>query len=339
MFALQLCTDASLWDAFLASQNAHLLQTYAWGELKSQFGWRAERVALYENDTIVAAAQILYRRLAPGLNVAYIPRGPVVTNDNALVPFLEQLKQHVRMRGVFLLKLEPDWQTQDARNKFLEHAHLVASTETIQPPATIHIDLTADLETILARMKSKWRYNIRLSEKKNVRVRAGNVSDFDAFYNLMQLTGERDHFAIHSQDYYRTAFEVLNARDHVRLFIAEFEQKPLAMIFVTAFAREAIYLYGASSNAERNRMPNHALHWAAIQWAKERGCAQYDLWGIPETADESNDDANLPTTLYQFKQGFGGSIARYTGAWDFVLNPFLHRLYRIARRVRKSGLG
>ena len=337
--ALEIITDASAWDTFLESQNAHLLQTYAWGELKSQFGWRAERVALTDSNQIITAAQILYRRLAPALTVAYVPRGPVSIDAKQLAPFLEKLKQHTRARGAFLLKLEPDWQSNTVGENALHETKFQTTLETIQPPATIHIDLTGDLETILARMKSKWRYNIRLSEKKNVVVRAGDVSDFNTFYELMQLTGERDHFAIHGANYYRTAFELLKTRDHVQLFIAEFQQKTLAMIFVSAFAHEAIYLYGASSNEERNRMPNHALHWAAIQWAKARGCTQYDLWGIPETVDESSDDANLPTTLYQFKQGFGGSIVRYTGAWDYIFNSPKYQLYKLARRLRKNNLG
>lgn len=327
------------WDDWLSAQTPHLLQSSAWGELKSRFGWRAERVALCTRDTRHAAAQILYRPLAPGLTLAYLPRGPVIVDASQLPEFLWQVQKHLRTRGVFALKIEPDWQRGDARDHALENAQARRTPETIQPSATIHIDLTADRDTILARMKPKWRYNIRLSEKKGVVVRAGTVTDLPAFYELMCVTGERDQFAIHGQDYYRTAFELLDARGHVRLFIAEFENQPLAMIFVTAFAHQAIYLYGASGNAERNRMPNHALHWAAIEWAKTRGCTQYDLWGIPETIEQESDAENLPSSLYQFKQGFGGQIVHYSGAWDIVFDPLRYRLYQLARKFRKSGIG
>ena len=107
------------------------------------------------------------------------------------------------------------------------------------------------------------------------------------------------------------------------------------MIFVTAFGREAIYLYGASGNEHRNVMPNHALHWAAIQWAKSRGCARYDLWGIP--ADAAAEDGRLPGSLYQFKQGFGGQVVQYTGAWDLVYGPLQHQVYRAARKLRRAS--
>lgn len=327
-----------MWDAFLQLHSAHILQTWAWGELKSRFGWRAERVAWRQDGQMCAAAQILYRRLAPTLTVAYIPRGPVVGGREYLAPFLTKLQTHVRTRGVFLLKLEPDWQRGDERETALRQIRAISSTETIQPPTTIHIDLTADPDTILARMKPKWRYNIRMAEKKGVVVRSGDASDFAAFHDLMRITGARDHFAIHGANYYQKAFELWSAQDNARLLIAEYEQKPLGMIFVTAFAQEAIYLYGASSNEERNRMPNHALHWAAIRWFKTRGCVRYDLWGIPETTPETGDDANLPSSLYQFKQGFGGEVVRYTGAWDLVFNPLKYRLYRLAREFRKNNL-
>lgn len=333
----QSITRAENWDAFAQAQDAHLLQTSAWGELKSQFGWRAERIASGDNRELTVGAQILYRPLAPGLTLAYVPRGPF-GDSKAFAPFLEFLKNHVRLRGAFLLKIEPAWRRGDERDKPLQVAHLTNSTETIQPPATIHIDLTADLETLLARMKPKWRYNIRLAEKKGVQVRAGGLGDLDAFHQLLRVTGERDHFAIHSAAYYRAAFELLSARDNVRLFIAEYNRQPLAMIFASAFAQEAIYLYGASSNLERQRMPNHALHWAAMQWAKARGCTRYDLWGIPETILDSEEN-NLPSSLYQFKQGFGGESVRYTGAWDFVLNKPRHHLYKLARKYRKQSLG
>ena len=131
---------------------------------------------------------------------------------------------------------------------------------------------------------------------------------------------------------------MLSPRDEAQLYVAEYEQQVLAIIFVTAFAREAIYIYGASGNAHRNVMPNHALHWAAIQWAKARGCAWYDFWGIPEN-NGAQPGASLPDSLYQFKRGFGGEEVHYTGAWDAVYASVPHSLYRLARRARRSSIG
>ncbi len=325
--------DATVWDEFSKGHDGHVLQSFAWGELKSRYGWRAERWTWLKGDEMHAGAQVLLRRLLPGLQIAYVPRGPVVPDAN----FLEALRESMRRRGVFLLKIEPNWARDEPGDEVLAGAGFRRSLETIQPPATIRIDLMRDLGTILGAMKSKWRYNIRLAEKKGVVVREGTAADLPAFYELTRLTAERDRFAVHSTSYYRAAFELLTASDSARLFVAEYEEKRLAMIFVTAFASEAIYLYGASGNENRNVMPNHLLHWAAIQWAKARGCARYDLWGIPENTRGGDD--HLPDSLYRFKRGFGGELIHYTGAWDFIYSPAAYALYRAARRLRRSGVG
>ena len=118
------------------------------------------------------------------------------------------------------------------------------------------------------------------------------------------------------------------------------------MIFVTDFGHEAIYLYGASGDEQRNVMPNHALHWAAIQWAKARGCKWYDLWGVPEGRgevvspnEEGERTSPLPDSLAQFKRGFGGEVVQYTGAWDYIYSLPAYRAYRLARALRRRGIG
>src|SRR5205814_5700708 len=136
---------------------------------------------------------------------------------------------------------------------------------------------------------------------------------------------------IHSAAYYRTAWHLFDAEHSVALLVAEYEGQAVASIFVVACGRMAIYLYGASSDAERQRMPNHLLQWRAMLWAKERGCELYDLWGIP-TAGASHE--RLPEGLLKFKEGFGGRIVQYAGAFDVVYNHALYRAldYLIARR-------
>lgn len=324
--------DVRAWDDFVASRGGHVLQSIGWGELKSKFGWSVLRLGLARDDSIVAGAQILFRRLLLSLRFAYIPRGPVVDfdDDHTTNVLFDALFTAAKSRRAFVLKVEPN-----------SLAHLgervgVRGASSIQPRTTIHLDLTRDLDTILAQMKPKWRYNIRLAERKGIVVREGNTDDLPEFYRLQQITSARDKFAVHSADYYYAAFELFTSRDYARLFVAEYEREPLAMIFVTAFGGEAIYLYGASSNAHRDRMPNHALHWAAIQWAKARGCARYDLWGLGATTDADEQTAH---GLYQFKQGFGGQLVQYVGGCDAVFSRWQYAVYEIAVKVRRGGVG
>lgn len=347
--------DARVWDDFVCARGGHLLQSAAWGELKARFGWSALRLALERDGALVAGAQMLFRRLPLGLRLAYVPRGPVANpqDRDTLAALLDALRAAARARGAFALKLEPDWEADASLEAWLAARGFLPSA-SVQPRATIHVDLTRDLDTILAQMKPKWRYNIRLAERKGVTVREGSADDMAMFYQLLRVTSARDAFAIHSEDYYRAALDLFTARDCARLFVAEYEREPLAAIFVTApakpalsvaegsagsstFGGEAIYLYGASSNAHRERMPNHALHWAAIQWAKARGCARYDLWGVAATAEVNAD--SLTHGLYQFKQGFGGRLVQYVGGYDAVFSRARYALYTRALAWRRGALG
>ncbi|MCI0476249.1 MAG: aminoacyltransferase, partial [Anaerolineales bacterium] len=188
--------DARAWDDFVAARGGHILQSSAWGELKTRFGWRAHRVALARDHAIIAGAQILFRRLPLGMVFAYIPRGPVVAPDdhNTVAALFDALCDAAKSRRAFALKVEPNWLDAIHNSQFTIHNSQFANS--IQPQTTIHLDLTRDLDAILAQMKPKWRYNIRLAERKSVTVRVGNADDLAMFYRLMQVTSARDQFAI-----------------------------------------------------------------------------------------------------------------------------------------------
>jgi peptidoglycan pentaglycine glycine transferase (the first glycine) len=306
------------WNQFLSHHpNAHLLQTGEWGELKSAFGWKPVRIVSGD-----AGAQILFRKLPLGFTVCYIPRANF---DQSLLPEIDSVCK--KNRAIFL-KLEPDsWDNQKPETWNLKFR---TSPHNIQPPRTIIIDIRGSEEEILVRMKPKTRYNTRLAEKKGVTVRAWN--DIDSFHKMMLITGGRDGFGIHSLEYYKRAYELLHPKGLGEILVAEYEDKPLAALFVARNGNRAYYLYGASTDEERNRMPAYLLQWEAMKWAKARGCEEYDLWGVPDE-DEATLEANFETRhdglwgVYRFKRGFGGELKRAAQALDRVYNPLLYWAY------------
>jgi len=341
------------WDGWLAAQPAgHLLQLRRWAQLKEQFGWRSRLVTLADGrGGIAAGASLLLRRMA-GLTLAYAPRGPVVDWQDAgqVRELLAQMLAASRAEGAAVLKLEPNLADTPAHRSLLAGYGLRPSPQAIQPPSTIIVDISLPPDAILAQMKSKWRYNVRLAERKEVRVRAMTRGDLPAFHALMAATGQRDQFAVHSAAYYDAAFDLL-APEHAVYLLAEYAGAPLAAIVVALAGDTAIYLWGASADRERSRMPNHALQWAGMQWAKARGAARYDLWGIPDPVGQvaqglANGDgsgvpaADLPLDVeafpsaglwgvYRFKQGFGGDVVRFTGAWDMPVDALGYRFYSL----------
>jgi lipid II:glycine glycyltransferase (peptidoglycan interpeptide bridge formation enzyme) len=149
---------------------------------------------------------------------------------------------------------------------------------------------------------------------------------------MMTATGGRDNFGVHSMEYYQLAYDLFHPIGLCELLVANFENKPIASIMVFASGKRAWYVYGASSDSERNRMPAYLLQWEAIRWAKNRGCLEYDLWGIPDE-DEQTLEAGFTHRnsglwgVYRFKRGFGGEIKRSIQALDKVYMPWLYSFY------------
>ena len=327
------------WDEFVAAdERGHLLQTWAWGEMKRPFGWTPVRLAVEQDGVLAVGAQVLYRHMGP-FTLGYIPKGPVLAHEDAQL--VEGLMRAIharsrRMRAISL-KVEPEWREEDAQRREWLAAHgLRPSKEFIQPRSTIIVDLAASEEAILARMKPKWRYNIRLSERKGVEVREGDAGDLQVFHELLRVTGRRDGFAVHSLGYYRRAFELFQPSGRVRLFMAHYQGRPLAGLIAYAFNRQSWYMYGASSDSGRELMPNHQLQWRAMCWAKALGCRQYDLWGIPDT--EGDPATASLEGVGRFKAGFGGRAVRYVGAYDHVYSaPLYWALNKIWGYRRTQG--
>jgi peptidoglycan pentaglycine glycine transferase (the first glycine) len=330
---------AAEWDEFLlAYPDAHVLQTSAWGDFKADFGWQVERVCIRtgQHET---GAQVLFRRLPLGFSIAYIPKGPVGPNWMALWPELDRICQR---RHAIMLKVEPDaWElpgNSAIRGLEDQFVGFTSAGEPIQPRRTVVIDLTGSEEEWLARMKQKTRYNVRLAEKKGITIR--ETQDLDAFYQMMQITGERDGFGVHSLEYFTRAYQLFYPAGMCALLMAEYAGHPLAGLMVFARGQRAWYFYGASNDEERNRMPTYFLQWEAMRWARAHGCTAYDLWGVPDADEPVLEDNFMDRSdglwgVYRFKRGFGGELKRTAGAWDKAFLPLVYPLYSWWQR-RKS---
>jgi lipid II:glycine glycyltransferase (peptidoglycan interpeptide bridge formation enzyme) len=324
------CTSDE-WESYINHQpDVHLLQTPQWGSLKSAYGWDVSHVQGKD-----CGAQVLFRRLPLGFTLAYVPKGPLGDWLPTLLPELDAL---CRQKRSITLKIEPDGNFDPRLQEQLQESGFQASPHTIQPAATLVVDIQSDEEEILARMHQKTRYNIRLASRKGVTTRPWK--DLEAFGRMVQETSARDSFGVHVPAYYRQAYDLFHSSGACELFVAEYESQPLAAIMVFAQGTRSWYLFGASTNQHRNRMPTYLLQWRAIQWARERGCRHYDLWGVPDE-DHETLEANFQHRddglwgVYRFKRGFGGSLERSAGTWDRPQISLLHWLYHtlISRRI------
>lgn len=335
------------------------LQTPFWAGFKAGNNWEAHYFLVDGNRLL----SVLVRTFSGIASIAYIPLGPDLPCDDPagqsrlLTELAHELAPLLPPNTVFI-RFDPPWGTVNPNNHGEDDGEASDRTERfpeaipkpavrapacIQPPDTVIMDLSLSPETLLSQMKPKWRYNIRLGEKKGLEIRcledrAGAGEGIDVFYGLYIETARRDGIAIHSKAYYSKlvtraadyAASVFDKPVSVRVYVAEYEGSAIASIITLFCGDEAIYLYGASSNENRNLMPAYSLQWKAIRDAIGAGCKKYDFYGIPPT----DDPAHPMHGLYRFKTGFGGSIVHRTGSWDIPLKPLVYSLYRIAERLR-----
>jgi len=320
------------WEQYQSNNNnPHILQTFGWGDLKSNFGWEPNRV-LIEDKPI----QILFRKLPLNFTIAYLPKITLDINNDEL---WSQVDHYCRSKKSIFLKYEPD-EFEDCNNQN-KIPKMFTLGKSIQPQRTIIVDLNGSETDWLNRMKPKTRYNIRLAIKKNIKIVQSD--DIDTFYKLMIDTSERDNFGVHSKKYYQLAYQAFVENQNVALLLAYYQDEPLAGLMVFKSGERSWYFYGASNNKERNRMPTYLLQHEAMKWANSRGCKMYDLWGIP---DENEDvlEAEFDKRsdglwgVYRFKRGFGGEIIRSATALDRIYNPLLYKAISWYQKIRGNLL-
>ena len=212
------------------------------------------------------------------------------------------------------------------------------SNDQIQFRNTVLVNLVPSEEELLARMKQKTRYNIRLAERKGVVIRPGSLADLDTLYQMYAETSVRDGFVIRGRDYYLEVWRNFMKAGLAEPLLAEVEGQVVAAVVVFRFAGKAYYLHGMSRGLHRERMPNYLLQWEAMRRAKAAGCTGYDLWGAPEEFQESDPMWGV----FHFKEGLSGKVVRTLGAWDFPASPWLYHLYtrtlpRLLDVMRRRG--
>ncbi len=319
-------------DLLEAYANVHLLQLPEWAKFKNNFGWQSQ---IFSSQT--AFAQVLFRSLPLGFSIAYLPKGPLGTDWSSL---WSQIDQECRKRKAVFLQVEPDLNLPlpaEVESDFSQG--FIREEQTLQPRRTALISLEPDEEDLLAAMKQKTRYNIRLAAKKGVVVRP--TDDVNGFYEMMVTTGNRDDFAVHSLEYYQKVFDIFSPSGKCVLLSAYYQDVPVAYLMLFLTASRSWYFYGASDNRQRNLMPTYLLQWEAMRWAKAYGAKEYDLWGIPD-ADEEELEASFTDRsdglwgVYRFKRGFGGKIVRTSPAFVKIFKPLLYKLYLKVRAGRMA---
>jgi len=311
-------------------RGAEFLESWYWGELAQSEKVEIFRIGVRSETNILAVATIMKHALTAGYSYWYAPRGPIFSsalseNERSETEgFLYAEIKKIEARALFF-RIEPKNPPARKTDGASEAGFKIKKTLDLQPRETLILDLLSDEEELLKNMHQKTRYNINLALKKGVLIREGGAADFDEFWRLMSLTGERDAFRFHAADHYRNLLSA-SADNPIKLYFASFGGKDIAAGLFCFWGDKVTYMHGASDNDFRNVMAPYLLQWSVIKQAQAEGYKYYDFYGI---------SARKWPGVTRFKLGFGGRVETYPGTYDVIFRPRLYGCYGLIRKIRR----
>lgn len=299
---------------------ATIFQTPEWEKFKLKTGW--------QKSWRVFDILVLEKKIPLLGSMLYTP---MATRDQTKLAtqkiFLGKITEIAKESNAFFFRLESN-ESNESDIKLTDSGYIKAFEE-MQPERTLLIDLSKSENDVLGEMKQKGRYNIKIAEKHRVKVSTGEVKDF---YQLYQTMAKRQKITFRKESYFQKLVDILGEKDYVQVFKAESEDdKILASAIVVFYQDVATYLFGGSSNENRQLMAPYKLQFEAMCEAKKRGCRYYDMFGIAP-----NDDPKHPWAgVTRFKRQFGGQEFTALGSWDRVFSPTKYFLFKLAEKIRR----
>lgn len=325
-------------NAFNANVN-HPLQTFEWGQFRKKTGlevyWRGE----INGNKITNAYQFTVHKTPnfPYL-IGYFPKGDIPSRE-----IMSDLFELGQKNSISFIQLEPNVLKE---NKTSIPQDLKTSFHPLFTRFTFMLGLTKSEEELLSGMHQKTRYNVRLAEKKGVKVEINNSEKaFEEYLRLTRETTKRQKFYAHNDNYHKLLWETIgNTKNEsfnpnklqANLLTASFNKKILVTYVLFTFKNKLYYPYGASSDEHRDVMASPFAMWGAIKYGKSLGLKSFDMWGAANVPEPKTNDPYYG--FHRFKQGFGATLTEFAGSYDLVINPLNYRLLTIADKIRWAYL-
>ena len=317
-------------DRILANPDGgNVFQGLEFAEQKQRGGWTPRYVI-----TDSAAITVLEKSIIGLGKLWYLPKGPGVTSARQLDDLLDELKTFARKNGVFAVKIEPELlDSTETRADFLKLGLIKVSP--IQPNfSTVTLNISDDLDTVMASLNQKGRHAIKRAERDGVTVQRVESTDENCalMYKLLATTAEGS-FRIRHYDYYKTFWQRYANTGQGQLFFAYVDNQIVAGAYAIIFGNKSTYKDGASIRERTVYGASHLLQWHVITWAKENGSIIHDFCGAPPSSEIKNEQ-HPHYGIGRFKTSFNKEVTDYIGAWDMIINPITYKIWaKIGERV------
>ena len=308
----------------------HPLQSYEWGEFRNSDRVEVLRLGKYRGSNLQEVYQISLHQI-PKMpwKIGYCPKSSIPGKE-----VLKKIMEIAKKKRVIMIKFEPNVKGETGKVKLekWKKEYSIVKGEPLFTKYTFWLDLKKDEEELMAGMKSKTRYNVRLAEKRGVRVvEDSSKKGFEDYWKLMEATTKRQEFYAHDKNYHEKMWEKMSSSGQAHLFKAVFKGEVLTAWILLKLNRTLYYPYGASSREHRELMANNLMMWEVIKFGKKEGCDLFDMWGSLGPDPDKNDPWY---GFHRFKEGYGAELVEFVGSWDLVINPALYWIYRSGNKMR-----
>ena len=340
------------WDAFVAScAGAHYEQTTLWAKVKQCYGWAPLRVVLLRGDEIAGGAQVLVRPFGRLGRIGHISRGPVAASDDprlieAILRGVDRALSAERLTYVAIVPPEHGSCYEPGLSRLGYRRKPNALPPGGVMTATLTLDLSANLDNMIARARRNMRRNLHRAVVSGVKVREGGESDVQVFRDLMWALCDRRGVSPTppQRDFFEQTWRVFRPSGNVQIFLAEVGGQVVSALFTFPFGDTMRTWKAGWAGDHAGLGVNEMLYWEAIKWAKVRGLRSFDFVGIERSFAQMLERGDLIDWTNvsgpdNFKASFGGKAVVVPEPYYRFYAPFLQVCARAGgKRLLESPL-
>ncbi len=297
------------WDNFLLEAGGTFLQSTRWGDFKKNYQ-KVKKIEARKDGKIEGVCQFFEESSLFG-SYFYIPHGPVSQKRKVREDLCSEVVGIAKREKKMFVRTEPLQEIGIGRKPF----------SRIQPQKTLISNIEKSSSEILKQFKGGTRYNVRYAQKKGVTIKRGK--DINAFFNLLEKTKARQGFNSYRKDYFRDLLKTNNCD----LVLAVHKGEVVSGIILLYFGSTVNFLHSASDYKKRKLNAPAFLRFESIKIAKEKGCKDYDFWGV--------DEKRFPG-VSSYKKSFGGKELIYPEGRDFPIRKTKYLAYKITKKAKEA---
>lgn len=317
----------NFWNDFLLKNKGSFLQSFEWGEFQKNLFKKIFRIIIKKNNTVLLSAQVIKENIF-FRSYFYLPYGPTFNSNNSLEEnhesfkyFLERIRNIAKKEGAIFLRIEPLSPLPEPTGFNFQEP-----IKRVQPQKNLILKIDKPEQELLMSFRKRTRYNIRLAEKKGVRIKISDKYS-DAFYQLLNKTKQRQGFRLYPKDYYKKLLNIQGDSFKTELFLAEYQTKIIVASIIVFFGEKVISLHTGFDYQYRQLKAPYLLRWKTILRGKRRNCQEFDMGGI--------DEKKYPGVTY-LKKSFGGQEFECGPGKEIIFNNLWYNFYKILRPIYRS---